>query len=290
MPPRPIRVWLITGASTGLGRALCENILKKGETAVAAARRTHLLDDLVKEYTSERILVLKMDVTQPQDVSDGFARARAVFGRIDVVFNNAGFADAGEMESMPDAQARAIMDTNFWGAVTVTREAVRFFRESNPAGAGGRLLQMSSMFGLSGLYCTAFYAASKHALEGFTKCVVQELDPAWNIKVTVLEPGFFQSEINSTMRWSSPHPAYTYPASPVTRHRAALGGFVPPGDPIKAAEAFYKAALLPNPPLHLLLGKDSLSMTKGMMGELEKDIKDYESWSDDLEVMLESST
>ncbi len=121
-----------------------------------------MLDDLVAQYSAGRVLVVKTDVTQPQDVSEAFARAKDAFGRIDVVFNNAGYTHLGEVESVQDADARALFDTNFWGAVSVTREAVKFFRESNPLGAGGRLLQMSSMYGIAGILCSAFYVASKH--------------------------------------------------------------------------------------------------------------------------------
>lgn len=155
------------------------------------------------KYSADRILVAKTDVTRPQEVADAFVHAKSVFGRVDVVFNNAGYADLGEIESVLDVDARALFETNFWGAVSVTREAVKFFRESNPPGDGGRLLQMTSMYGIVGANCLAFYSASKHgeqstslrpsesyspdvaliALEGFTKSIVQELDPAWNIKV-----------------------------------------------------------------------------------------------------------
>ncbi|KAI0823259.1 NAD-P-binding protein [Trametes gibbosa] len=277
------RIWLITGASSGFGRALCEIVLKRGEIAVAAARRTHLLDDLVDKYTADRILVLKMDVTKPEDVTEGFARAKSTFGHIDVVFNNAGYADFGEMESMPDAQARGVIETNFWGAVSVTREALKAFREFNPPGKGGRLLQMSSMYGVAGSCCTGFYCASKHALEGLTKCIVEELDPAWNIKVTILEPGFFQTEILSNINWSPTLPAYDHSALPGARRRAGWSTFQSTGDPYKAAEFCYKAAAIPNPPLQLLVGKDAFALAKGMLRELESSISCYESWSDDLE-------
>lgn len=201
---RELTALLVTGASSGFGRALCDLVLKNGESVVAAARRTHMLDDLVRQYSADRILVVRMDVTQPHDVSHVFSRAKGAFGHVDVVFNNAGYGGLGEVESVQDADARGLLETNFWGAVSVTREAVNFFRESNPSGAGGRLLQMSSMFGIAGSPCLAFYSASKHgehlkniqlrvrysphnarvALEGFTKSIVQELDPAWNIKVS----------------------------------------------------------------------------------------------------------
>lgn len=137
-------------------------MLKNGEIVVAIARRTHLLDDLVDRYSADRILSVRTDVTRPQEVAEAFAQAKNAFGHVDVVFNNAGYADLGEAESVQDTDARALFETNFWGAVSVTREAVRFFRESNPPGDGGRLLQMTSMYGIVGANCLAFYSASKH--------------------------------------------------------------------------------------------------------------------------------
>lgn len=121
-----------------------------------------MLDDLVQQYSADRILVAKTDVTQSKDVVKVFALAQDAFGHVDVVFNNAGYGDLGEVESFQDADAQALLATNFWGAVSVTREAVKFFRELNPPGAGGRLLQMSSMYGIAGTPCLAFYSASKH--------------------------------------------------------------------------------------------------------------------------------
>ncbi|EIW52326.1 NAD-P-binding protein [Trametes versicolor FP-101664 SS1] len=278
------RVWLITGASSGFGRALCDLVLKNGESVVAAARRTHMLDDLVRQYSADRILVVRMDVTQPHDVSHVFSRAKGAFGHVDVVFNNAGYGGLGEVESVQDADARGLLETNFWGAVSVTREAVNFFRESNPSGAGGRLLQMSSMFGIAGSPCLAFYSASKHALEGFTKSIVQELDPAWNIKITILEPGFFQTEVVKVAKWSPTHPAYVKPTLPGSSMRAGWDSFVLPGDPTKAAEALYRAASIQNPPLHLVLGKDAIALAKKEAAELQDTIARFEDWSNDLEL------
>lgn len=132
-----LTAFLVTGASSGFGRALCGLVLKNGESVVAAARRTHMLDNLVRQYSADRILVVRMDVTQPHDVSHVFSRAKGAFGHVDVVFNNAGYGGLGEVESVQDADARGLLETNFWGAVSITREAINFFRESNPSGAGG---------------------------------------------------------------------------------------------------------------------------------------------------------
>ena len=129
---------------------------------VATARRPSILDELVSQYPSDRLLVLKLDVSQPQEIVDAFAQTKATFGRLDVVVNNAAWAAMGEVEAAQDEVVRSMFETNFWGAANVTREAVKFFREVNPPAVGGRLLQISSITGLIGGPGLAYYAASKH--------------------------------------------------------------------------------------------------------------------------------
>ncbi|KAI0328381.1 NAD(P)-binding protein [Cubamyces sp. BRFM 1775] len=272
------RVWFITGTSTGFGRALTEVVLAKGEAVVATARTPSVLADLAEQYPSDRLLPLKLDVTQPAEVADAFEKAREKFGRIDVVLNNAGCAHGGELESVDEKAGRAVMDTNFWGAISVTRQALRFFREVNPEGHGGRLLQISSVLGIVGQPGGSFYNASKFALEGLTESFAQELNPAWNIK-----PGWFRTNMKYTMRWSPPHPAYQDPEVPTARLRASWDSIVYPGDVRKGAEAFYKIAELPDPPLHFPLGEDASTLIRAKFAEIEQVIEDYRAFSEGLQ-------
>ena len=158
----------VTGASTGFGRVLTEIVLEKGGIAIATARRPEALSDLSAEYPADRLLVLKLDVSKPQEIVDAFTTAKEKFGHIDVVANNAAYCTLGEVEAVANVDARSLFETNFWGAANVSREAVRFFREVNPAGVGGRLLQVSSVAGLQGLAAMAFYAASKFGMFGLS--------------------------------------------------------------------------------------------------------------------------
>ena len=119
-----------------------------------------LFDDLAKQYPEDRLLILKLDVTKPEEIAAVMNTVQHKFGRIDVVFNNAGFGVGGEVESIPEAVARAQLDTNFWGAVNVSKEAVRFFREINKP-AGGRLINNSSICGLIAYPALSYYVASK---------------------------------------------------------------------------------------------------------------------------------
>ncbi|KAG1814037.1 uncharacterized protein BJ212DRAFT_1274959 [Suillus subaureus] len=178
------RVWLITGSSSGFGRAMTEEVLRNGEIAVATLRKPSALDDLVAKYPRTQLLVLPLDVTNEAQVKYVFAQVKNAFGHIDVVYNNAGQVIYQELEGTPLDRARALMDVNFWGAVTVSFEAVRFFREENPKGYGGMLVQVSSLAATAGVPLLEFYNNTKAALDSFTEVLAQEVLPAWNIRVS----------------------------------------------------------------------------------------------------------
>ncbi|KAG8221645.1 NAD(P)-binding protein [Butyriboletus roseoflavus] len=277
------RVWFITGASTGFGRILTEYLLEQGDRVVATLRKPEVLSGLVGQYPSSRLVVVKLDVTQHAEISAAFAKAQEAFGRVDVVFNNAGKMINGELESVNDEDAREMFDINFWGAAQVSREAVRFFRDVNQP-RGGRLLQVSSGVGISSLACYGHYSATKFALEALTEALAYELDPAWNIKITILQPGPFLTEITTTNRHlAPPHPAYTNPELSGSKWRAIFesGGFVD-GDPKKACIAFEKASRLEDPPMRLPLHRRVLDMANEKGKSLIETAEKYRHWSDDL--------
>ena len=152
----------VTGTSTGLGRELAELILEKGEIVVATARTPSTLDALSSKYPTSRLLVKKLDITNQQQIIEAFSKAKEVFGRLDVIVNNAGFGGSfGEFEILDEGQSRDVFETNVWGTLKVTKEAIRFLRDENPSGAGGRLWQMSSYAGLVGWPGLSMYSASK---------------------------------------------------------------------------------------------------------------------------------
>lgn len=151
---------LVTGASSGFGRAMTELVLREGEIVVATARSPPTLNDLVNTHSTDQLLVLKCDVTIPEDILSAFRGAYAKFGRCDVVFNNAGCALVAEWENADqDELAKNVFDVNFWGAARVSREAVRVFRDLNPAGEGGLLLTMGSLTGQLDSPGAAIYSA-----------------------------------------------------------------------------------------------------------------------------------
>ncbi len=157
-----ISLLAVTGASSGFGRSMVEYVLRKGDIAVATLRKPEVLTDLKTKYPSTHLLVLRLDVTIPQEITDAFEKTREVFGRIDVVFNNAGYPLIGEVEGTPEDAARSLFEVTFWGADRVGREAIKLFREINKPGMGGRLLNVTSSIGFNAGPGLGYYSASKY--------------------------------------------------------------------------------------------------------------------------------
>ncbi|KIJ64087.1 hypothetical protein HYDPIDRAFT_28974 [Hydnomerulius pinastri MD-312] len=277
------KVWLITGASSGFGRSMTELLLRQGHKVVATLRKPEVLSDLVHQYPATQLLVVKVDVTQSADITSAFAKAHAVFGRIDVVFNNAGQMVTGEVEAVVEADARGMFDINFWGAAQVSKEAVRFFREVNQP-RGGRLLQISSGLGLISSAGCGFYSASKFALEGLSEALANELDPVWDIKIIILEPGPFRTGLSQAISRMAPvHPAYADPSLPGSQFRAVFQQeFIYDGNPEKACVAFEKASRMEDPPIRLPLHRRALGMASGKGKSLLEAVEKYAEWSEDL--------
>ncbi|KAJ7207164.1 NAD(P)-binding protein [Mycena pura] len=283
------RVWLVTGASSGFGRGLAEAALRNNENVVAASScRTPADLDGLAAANPERLLVVKCDVTKADDVVAVFARGIERFGRVDVVFNNAGLVMVSEIEGTRESQhaARELFEVNFWGVLAVSREAVRVFRDLNPAGAGGRLLNVSSGFGFVGMPVVGMYCASKFAVEGFTESLRQELDPAWNIKVSIIAPGAFNTGLHTdrTPQFPVP-PAYSGAGVPSQAVRDAFrtGSFVH-GIADRAVEAMFKFSKLESPPARWAVGKDSIQGTRAKIEQVSKEVDAFESWSDNLQL------
>ncbi|KAH7906615.1 NAD(P)-binding protein [Hygrophoropsis aurantiaca] len=233
---------VVTGASSGFGRSMTELLLKKGDNVFATARDPSTLADLTTTYPAKQLVTAALDVTSATAITTAFAQAKSSFGQIDVVFNNAGQNLVGEVEAVPDEMARKLMEINFWGAVGVSREAIKTFREVNPAGAGGVLLQMSSAATSYSAAGMSYYAASKWAIEGFSESLSREMDPKWNIKIITLEPGWFKTDIFKNTSVMPSHPAYNDPASALMQVRGIANG-VEGGASVESANALiYKLA------------------------------------------------
>jgi len=213
-----------------------------------------------------------------------FKRAGEAFGRIDVVFNNAGMAAVGEVENTSDEVARRVMETNFWGAKNVSVEAVRFFRDVNKP-AGGRLLQHSSTSGLYGTALVGFYAASKFALEGMSEALADELNPEWNIKVTIIGTGPANTIVFDSAPHASVHPAYENSSSPMMQYmRQWHASPQLDGDPKKICVMIDRIAHLEDPPMRVPLLQSAISEARRKVKRVQEEVERFESWSEGLDV------
>ncbi len=249
------KTWLITGSSRGLGRALTTAALDNGDRVLATARRPGQLDDLVKEY-GEAIHAVALDVTDAAAARSAVQAAVDVFGGLDVVANNAGYANSAPIEEMAEDDFRAQIETNLYGVVNVTRAALPVFRKQR----NGHFLQFSSIGGRAGgTPGMGAYQTAKFAVEGFSEVLNNEVKP-FGVKVTIIEPGGFRTDWGgSSMTLSQVGEDYESTVGQINRYRAETDG-TQPGDPAKAARAIVGIVAADEPPLRLLLGKDALEL------------------------------
>jgi NAD(P)-dependent dehydrogenase (short-subunit alcohol dehydrogenase family) len=198
------RVWFITGASSGFGRALAEAVIARGERAVIAARRREALAELVA-IDEHRVLGLPLDVTSAAARMAAVAAALKRFGRIDVLANIAGRGSLGAVEEFAPEQLRAQMELNFFAAAELTREVLPHMRGQG----AGHILNLTSIGGLISIGGFGAYCASKFALEAWSEALADEA-AAFGIKVTLVEPGNFRTEFagDANMRPTTPLQAY----------------------------------------------------------------------------------
>ncbi|MCF3179876.1 SDR family NAD(P)-dependent oxidoreductase [Streptomyces polychromogenes] len=243
------RVWFVTGASRGLGRAVAEVVLEAGDTVVATARRVEALDGLVERFGA-RVVPMTLDVSDRAAVFATVAEAAERAGRIDVLLNNAGYGLAGAVEEVTERQVRDQFDVNFLGALWTTQAVLPLMRRQG----SGHLLQMSSIAGVTTYPNLGMYCASKWALEAMGETLAQEV-AGFGIKVTLIEAGEFRTDWSaSSMVRATPKTAYD--AVLAKRRHGLSGAFahLQPGDPRRAGAALLKLLEAEDPPLRVLLG------------------------------------
>ncbi|ROV99510.1 hypothetical protein VMCG_06427 [Cytospora schulzeri] len=300
-------VFLITGCSSGLGLALAQLIANHPtHRLVATARNPSTLKTLLSppaDSTTDRILILPLDVTSTPSITSALdaVLSHPGFGRIDVLVNNAGYGLMGDTESsLPHhpsvphssdeehAKARAVVETDFWGAAVMTLHAMRVMREDNAKGGGrqgGIVLQITSMGGFLGFQGSAYYHASKFALEGFTESLKQEVRPEWNIHFTIAEPGGIDTNFFSTSRKAllANHPAYDAPDSPSRVLEAYLNGPEWPNScsrPESMVKAIYEIVSRGQPlPMRFPLGAISWEMLRAEVDKVGKEFDDVKDLS-----------
>ncbi len=249
------KVWFITGSSRGLGRSLAEAVLAHGDLLVATARNPEQLGDLVSTY-GEQMRAVALDVTNPEQVRTAIATAIDAFGRIDVVVNNAGYANVASIEETTEEDWRAQLETNLWGVINVTRAALPVLRKQR----SGHFVQISSTGGRTGVAGLGPYQTAKWAVEGFSEVLSREVAPL-GIKVTLIEPGGFRTDWGgSSMSYTEPSEDYRSTVQFVLDYHNQAGN--EPGDPAKAAQAIITIVNEANPPLRLLLGKGAVQLAR----------------------------
>ena len=259
-------VWLITGCTTGFGRELAGQVLQKGWRAAVTGRGKARMADIVQGQ-GERALLLELDVTQPDQVEAAVKAALDRFGRIDVLVNNAGYGYQTTIEESDDKAIRDQFEANVFGLFAVTKAVLPSMR----AQRRGHVINISSVAGFIGYPGSAFYAASKHAVEGFTDSLRAEGE-AVGIKATAIEPGPFRTDWAGRSLKQDRSRIGDY-AESVASRMSQVSGYSgkQPGDPARAAAAIVAVAQMDNPPRHLVLGKVGFdNVTRRLRARLEE--------------------
>lgn len=248
------KVWFITGSSRGLGRQLAEEVLANGDKLIATARNTNQLQDLVERYGSQ-VHPVSLDVTKIEEVKTAVSTAFDVFGKLDVVVNNAGYGNISAIEETSDEDFRAQIETNLWGVIHVSKAVLPFMIKQG----FGHIIQISSVGGRTGAPGLGAYQTAKWAVEGFSEVLSREIAPL-GIKVTIVEPGGFRTDwAGASMQHVEPGENYKSTVGLMLQRTRESSG-KQPGDPVKGARAIITIANADNPPLRLLMGSDAVKI------------------------------
>jgi NAD(P)-dependent dehydrogenase (short-subunit alcohol dehydrogenase family) len=265
-------VWLITGCSNGFGREFAEVALERGARVVATARDPSRLADLVAGR-EDRCLAIALDVTDPAQVADAIVRAKARFGRIDVLVNNAGRGFFGAVEEASDAEVRALFELNVFGQIAMIRAVLPGMRRRR----SGAIVNISSIAGVVGREGSGIYGATKFALEGLTQSLAAEVAP-FGIRVMAVQPGPFRTNFTAAAgRAERRIDDYRQTAVGKRLAQLELGHGRQRGDPRRAAEAVMDALASPEPPQRLVLGAAALAPAREFVARVGREL---ETWAD----------
>jgi NAD(P)-dependent dehydrogenase (short-subunit alcohol dehydrogenase family) len=264
------RTWLITGCSTGFGRELARLLIARGERVFATAREPRTLHDIVTGHDNAR--ALRLDVTVTADIAAAVGEVEKV-GGVDILVNNAGYGYLTSVEEGDEEGYRAQFETNLFGLIAMTRAVLPRMRERG----SGHIVNISSVGGLVGNPGSAYYAASKFGVNGFSEALSKEVG-ALGVKVTVVEPGPFRTDWAGRSLQSSGHEIAAYDDT-VHARLAQVSAYSgkQPGDPRRAAEAIVTAVDSEHPPLNLVLGAPGLKMVRQKVAALTEELDLWES-------------
>ncbi len=263
--------WLITGCSTGLGRALAEAVLDHGDNAVVTARDVANVEDL-QESHPDTAYAVALDVTDPAQVTRAVEAAHERFGSVDVLVNNAGYGYRAAVEEGDDSEVRHLFDTNLFGAISMTKAILPGMRGRR----AGAIVNISSIGARVAPPGSGYYAASKAALEAVSASLLKEVTPL-GIKVMVVEPGGFRTDFAGRSLQQSPGSIadYAETAGPRRKENDRVHG-TQPGDPVRAAQAMIAAVEAADSPFMLLLGQDSLDGFRAVANGLSAEVDAWE--------------
>jgi NAD(P)-dependent dehydrogenase (short-subunit alcohol dehydrogenase family) len=266
------KIWFITGISSGLGKALAEAVIEKGDFVIGTFRN-QIQADVFNNAHKGDAFALKMDITKSEEVEKGFQLIENQYGSIDVLVNNAGFGFAGAVEETSDAETRAIFEANVFATLNITKRALPMMRKQG----SGQIIQISSHGGIKAFAGFGIYNASKFALEGFSEALAQELAPL-GIHVTIVQPGPFRTGFANV--------SFQEAALKIDDYNATAGAFrermravdgKQEGDPAKAAQAIFNLSTMSQPPLRLPLGKVPMTTIQMKLDSVKKDLEDGRS-------------
>lgn len=262
------KIWLVTGASKGLGLALVKLLLAENNKVVATSRDTNDIEQKIGKH--ENLLALNVNLADSENVRNAVLQAIDKFGKIDVVVNNAGYSLYGSIESLSDKEFRQIMDINFFGTVNIIRNVMPFLRKQK----SGHIINISSVAGYKGYGNSPAYASTKFAVVGLSEALAEEVK-AFNIKVTVVAPGFFRTDfLNKGTNLVCKNPIPEYHMDTLLNWLNENNG-KQAGDPNKLANHLIEITHLENPPIHLLMGQDAYQI----VAEKRKvEQKEFEEW------------
>lgn len=269
------KIWLITGASAGFGRILAEAVLARGDRAVLTARDPSKLGDLVERYP-DRARALALDVTKPADAARVMAETAVAFGGLDVLVNNAGHGLIGAVEEVEPAEYRPMFETNLFGLIEVTRAALPLLRQNASQGRPARIVNFSSVGGITGRPGFGLYNASKFAVEGLSEALAHEVAPL-GIAVVIVEPGAFRTEFLGRSLTTAARVIGEYDAtSGATRRFSVTNAGRQPGDPHRAIAVLLQAVDAARPPLRLALGRDAYGRIREKLAGVASDLAAWE--------------
>jgi len=267
-------VWFISGCSTGFGRELAKLVLARGWRAVVTARDADRVADLA-DGAADRALAVSLDVTDQAQIDDAVAQARAKFGRIDVLVNNAGYGYQASVEEGEESEIRAQFDANVFGLFALTRAVLPIMR----ARKSGHVINITSVAGQIGFPGSGYYAASKHAVEGWSDALLAEVKPL-GIEVTCVEPGPFRTDWAGRSLKQTPVAIADYADTAGKRLDGTReGSGTQAGDPVRAGEAMIALTEDTNPPRHLVLGAWGYDAVTAKLAERLKEIEAHKAAS-----------